>query len=101
MIWFKSILNGFSASNQCGNDSWEIDDNDECQPKPEHFRLQCRSDGMRLELDKVLIPDAKEVSLKGDCSATFDSERKSFTWTFYWKALLYWNLLFLKISLNF
>ena len=66
------------GSNQCVNESWEINEQNECQPKREHFRLQCRSDGMRLELDDVLIPNAEEVYLKGDCKGTFDSERKSF-----------------------
>ena len=66
-------------SNDCVNESWEVNDDNDCQPKLDHFRLQCRSDGMRLEMDSILIPHAEEVFLGGDCKGTFDSERKSLT----------------------
>ena len=47
-------------------------------PKPENFVLQCKSDGIEIELAKALIPDAKEVVL-GNCAVLLDAERKGKT----------------------
>ena len=44
-------------------------------PKPENFVLQCKSNGIEIELSKALIPDAKEVVL-GNCAVVLDTERQ-------------------------
>ena len=58
----------------CLNDAWKIDDTGTCVPKQENFILQCKSNGIEIELSKTLIPDAKEVFL-GDCAVSLDTER--------------------------
>ena len=42
----------------CLNDEWEVNDDHVCQPKPEHFNLQCDANGMSLEVSNKLFPAA-------------------------------------------
>ena len=58
----------------CLNDEWEVNDAHVCQPKPEHFNLQCDANGMSLEVSNKLFPAAKDVFLQDNsCVATFDA----------------------------
>ena len=45
-------------------------------PKAEHMQLTCGADGITVQLEKVLIPDATEVFLPANCSGTFSEERQ-------------------------
>ena len=59
---------------ECPTDAWENDDLGVCQPKQEHFTLQCNDNGMKVELSKALLPEAKEVFLQdSSCVATYDT----------------------------
>ena len=59
----------------CLNDEWEVDNTGTCVPKPENFILQCKSNGIGIELSKKLIPDAKEI-IFGNCDVLLDDERQ-------------------------
>ena len=59
---------------ECPNYAWETDNLGVCQPKQEHFTLQCNDNGMKVELSKALLPEAKEVFLQdSSCVATYDT----------------------------
>ena len=62
------------VENVCPTYAWETDNLGVCQPKQQHFTLQCNDNGMKVELSKALLPEAKEVFLQdSSCVATYDS----------------------------
>jgi len=67
-------------ANECPNDKWETDAEGNCVPKAEYFKLSCLADGMDIELDQAVFPDAGSVFLKGaDCAASFDWDTQKWT----------------------
>jgi len=61
----------------CPNENWELDENGDCQPKAEYFTLSCNADGMEIELNEAVFPDAATVFLAGEnCDASYDFDTK-------------------------
>ena len=56
------------------NDAWELNAGGVCQPKSDKLKLVCNENGMTIEMSGEVVPDAVDVSLLGECSATFDSD---------------------------
>ena len=70
---------GDPVASSCLNSAWEEDDAGLCQPKPEHFRLECNHDGMIVEMDQAVIPAAADISLLGDCVGFLDADTNVWT----------------------
>lgn len=67
----------FASENDCLNENWEEDANGVCQPKAEYFTLSCNADGMQIQLNEVVYPDAATVFLNGEnCGASYDFDSK-------------------------
>ena len=79
MFLLSSTLDPNGPAIECLNDAWEKNEIGECVPKAENMQLICGADGITVQLSKQLIPDATEVFLPGNCSGTFDEERKGST----------------------
>ena len=74
------IAEGSGDPTGCLNDSWELDGDGVCQPKAEFFTLSCNADGMTIDMDQSVVPDALDISLLGDCAGTLDNDTGS--WSF-------------------
>jgi len=78
----KLQLTFFAAAfaNDCPNDKWEVNADGDCEPKAEYFTLSCNADGMGLELDNAVFPEAGSVFLAGeDCEALYDYDTNKWT----------------------
>ena len=61
----------------CLNENWEEDANGVCKPKAEYFTLSCNADGMEIQLNEAVYPDAATVFLTGEnCGASYDFDSK-------------------------
>lgn len=65
-------VEGSADANNCMNDAWEANADGVCQPKAEYFALRCNSDGMAVEMDPLVVPNAMEVSI-GSCQGTLEN----------------------------